>query len=172
VRELRRDPQAAPPLEDRVVGQAGLLADRVGFERAYELLGHRLDPSYCLPKWMWLREHVPEAWSKATGVLVAKDALTLRLIHELEDLVALLDRHHGTEVIALIDARAHLHGSKGGAELLGELSRERLVNIEAIGGRARGTSVAHLGDHGACDCLLDIVTLEHEEGCIASEFHG
>ena len=52
---------------------------RVGFERAYELLGHRLDPSYCLPKWMWLREHVPQAWSRATGVLVAKDSLTLRL---------------------------------------------------------------------------------------------
>ena len=28
---------------------------------------------------MWLREHAPQAWSKATGVLVAKDALTLRL---------------------------------------------------------------------------------------------
>jgi len=65
--------------DTRAQREAGLLADRVGFERAYELLGHRLDPSYCLPKWMWLREHAPQAWSKATAVLVAKDALTLRL---------------------------------------------------------------------------------------------
>jgi xylulokinase len=65
--------------DTRAQREATLLAERVGFERAYGLLGHRLDPSYCLPKWMWLREHAPEAWAKATGVLVAKDSLTLRL---------------------------------------------------------------------------------------------
>ena len=65
--------------DTRAQREAALLAERVGFERAYDLLGHRLDPSYCLPKWMWLREHDPESWSKATGLLVAKDAITLRL---------------------------------------------------------------------------------------------
>jgi xylulokinase len=55
------------------------LVERIGFERGYDLLGHRLDPTYCLPKWMWLRRHEPEAWARTTGVLVAKDYLTLRL---------------------------------------------------------------------------------------------
>jgi xylulokinase len=55
------------------------LVERIGVERGYDLLGHRLDPTYCLPKWMWLRRHEPAAWDRATGVLVAKDFLTLRL---------------------------------------------------------------------------------------------
>ena len=55
------------------------LTEAVGFERAYELLGHRLDPTYSMPKMMWLREHDPGAWSTATGALLAKDYITLRL---------------------------------------------------------------------------------------------
>ncbi len=65
--------------DTRAQREAALLAERVGFERAFDLLGHRLDASYCLPKWMWLRTHDPGAWSRATGLLVAKDYLTLRL---------------------------------------------------------------------------------------------
>jgi xylulokinase len=55
------------------------LADRVGAEQGYELLGHPIDPTYCLAKWIWLRDHEPAAWARATGVLVAKDYLTLQL---------------------------------------------------------------------------------------------
>jgi xylulokinase len=55
------------------------LGEAIGVERAYDLLGHRLDATYCLPKWMWLRRHAPEAWARTSGLLVAKDYLTLRL---------------------------------------------------------------------------------------------
>ena len=65
--------------DTRAMAEAQRLAEAVGFERGYELLGHRLDPTYSLPKLMWLREHDPDAWAKATGVLLAKDYITLRL---------------------------------------------------------------------------------------------
>ena len=65
--------------DTRAKAEVQQLTEAVGFERAYELLGHRLDPTYSLPKMMWLREHDPGAWSTATGALLAKDYITLRL---------------------------------------------------------------------------------------------
>ena len=65
--------------DTRAEGQARALAERVGVEHGYDLLGHPIDPTYCLAKMVWLREHVPEAWARATGVLVAKDYITLQL---------------------------------------------------------------------------------------------
>ncbi len=65
--------------DTRAVAEVQRLTSAVGFDRAYRTLGHRLDPTYSLPKMMWLREHDPEAWSAATGVLLAKDYVTLRL---------------------------------------------------------------------------------------------
>jgi len=63
----------------RARDEATELARRFGKERGYGLLGHPIDATYCLPKLMWLRDHEPEAWSRATGFLVAKDYVTLRL---------------------------------------------------------------------------------------------
>ena len=65
--------------DTRAQAETRALAEAVGFERGYDLLGHRLDPTCSLPKMMWLREHEPEAWSKTTCVLQAKDYVTLRL---------------------------------------------------------------------------------------------
>jgi xylulokinase len=77
-----RDEAVRPALiwaDTRAWSEAALLADRIGAERGYTLLGHPIDPTYCLAKWMWLRDHEPEAWARATGLLVAKDFITLRL---------------------------------------------------------------------------------------------
>jgi xylulokinase len=65
--------------DTRAEAEARALEARIGRDRGYELLGHRIDATYCLPKLMWLREHAPDAWARAAGVLVAKDYLTLRL---------------------------------------------------------------------------------------------
>jgi xylulokinase len=65
--------------DTRARQEARALAASVGAARGYELLGHPLDPTYCLAKLMWLRDHDPEAWARATGFFVAKDAVTLRL---------------------------------------------------------------------------------------------
>jgi xylulokinase len=45
---------------------------------AFEVLGHRLDATYTLPKAMWVRDHEPAIFERAEGILVAKDYLTLR----------------------------------------------------------------------------------------------
>jgi xylulokinase len=59
--------------------EAETLAERVGVQHGYELLGHPIDPTYCLAKLIWLRDHEPASWAAASGALVAKDYLTLRL---------------------------------------------------------------------------------------------
>jgi xylulokinase len=77
-----RDEAIRPALiwaDTRARQEAEELARRVGAARGYELLGHPIDPTYCLAKLVWLRDHEPEAWSRAAGFLVAKDYLTLRL---------------------------------------------------------------------------------------------
>jgi xylulokinase len=65
--------------DTRAHREAEALAERVGVERGYQLLGHPIDPTYCLAKLMWLRDHEPASWARATSALVAKDYLTLRL---------------------------------------------------------------------------------------------
>ncbi len=65
--------------DTRARAETQALADAVGFERGYDILGHRLDPTCSLPKMMWLREHEPEAWARTSVVLQAKDYVTLQL---------------------------------------------------------------------------------------------
>ena len=65
--------------DTRAHEEAGRLAERVGAEHGYELLGHPIDPTYCLAKLMWLRDHEPRSWARTRTALVAKDFLTLRL---------------------------------------------------------------------------------------------
>ena len=65
--------------DTRAQAETRALAQTVGADRGYDLLGHRLDPTCSLPKMMWLRAHEPEAWARTTCVLQAKDYVTLRL---------------------------------------------------------------------------------------------
>ena len=65
--------------DTRAQAEARAIGEAIGYERGYDLLGHRVDPTYSLAKMMWLREHDPAAWSRATGVLLAKDYITLQL---------------------------------------------------------------------------------------------
>lgn len=65
--------------DTRATAEAQRLAQVVGFERGYQLLGHRLDPTYSLAKMMWLRAHDAAAWGRTTGILLAKDFVTLQL---------------------------------------------------------------------------------------------
>jgi xylulokinase len=64
--------------DTRAKDEAAALASAVGAERGYDITGHPIDPTYALAKMMWLREHEPDAWGRATGVLVAKDYVTLK----------------------------------------------------------------------------------------------
>ena len=65
--------------DTRAQAERDVLVERVGLERAYDAMGHRIDATYSLPKAMWIREHEPEVWERTTGILLAKDYITLRL---------------------------------------------------------------------------------------------
>jgi len=64
--------------DTRASAERDLLAERVGDDRAFEIMGHRLDATYTLPKAMWVRTHEPEVFARANGILIAKDYVTLR----------------------------------------------------------------------------------------------
>jgi xylulokinase len=51
----------------------------LGAEHAYELLGHRLNPTYSMSKVMWVRDNEPEVWARVRHTCVAKDFIVLRL---------------------------------------------------------------------------------------------
>lgn len=65
--------------DTRSRAQCSVLIDRVGMDRGYAVTGHRLNPTYSLPKLMWLRDNEPEAFARIDKTLQAKDYLTYRL---------------------------------------------------------------------------------------------
>ncbi len=64
--------------DTRAGAERDLLAERLGEDRAFEIMGHRLDARYTLAKAMWVRAHEPSVFARADGILVAKDFVTLR----------------------------------------------------------------------------------------------
>lgn len=59
--------------------QQRILERALGAEHAYEVLGHRLNPTYSVSKIMWVRDHEPETWVRVRRVCVAKDYIVLEL---------------------------------------------------------------------------------------------
>jgi xylulokinase len=64
--------------DTRAGAERDLLAERVGEDRAFEIMGHRLDATYTLAKAMWVRSHEPDLFARADGILIAKDYVALR----------------------------------------------------------------------------------------------
>lgn len=69
--------------DHRSVDQAAELEGRLGADRAYRHLGHRLHPTYTLAKLLWLRAHEPESYRRIAHVCLAKDFVVHRLTGEL-----------------------------------------------------------------------------------------
>jgi xylulokinase len=65
--------------DHRSAAQADHLLAEVGQEQAYRRLGHRIHPTYTLPKMMWVRDHEPDGWARTRHVCVAKDFVVQRL---------------------------------------------------------------------------------------------
>jgi len=59
--------------------QTAQLESAIGQERAYALLGHRINPTYSLEKVMWVRDNEPDTFARVRHVCVAKDFVVLRL---------------------------------------------------------------------------------------------
>lgn len=65
--------------DTRAGAQQRDLEDAIGAERAYGILGHRLNPTYSVEKIMWVRDNEPDVWARVRRVCVAKDFIVLRL---------------------------------------------------------------------------------------------
>lgn len=65
--------------DTRAGAQQRELETALGAEHAYEILGHRLNPTYSLEKVMWVRDNEPDTWARVRRVCVAKDFIVLRL---------------------------------------------------------------------------------------------
>lgn len=63
----------------RSIPQTEQLLAVVGEERAYGILGHRLNPTYSLPKVMWVRDNEPETFDRVRYFCLAKDFVIHRL---------------------------------------------------------------------------------------------
>ncbi|MCD7957592.1 MAG: FGGY-family carbohydrate kinase [Lachnospiraceae bacterium] len=66
----------------RAQEQAEHLIGTVGFDRMYEINGHRPSASYSIEKLMWIRDHEPEIYEKTYKMLLAKDYIICRLTGE------------------------------------------------------------------------------------------
>lgn len=65
--------------DQRAEEEKQLLEEKIGFDRMYEITGHRVSASYSLPKLMWLKKHRPELYEKTHCMLQAKDYIIHRL---------------------------------------------------------------------------------------------
>lgn len=75
--------------DQRAVTQTEQLIERVGFERMFEITGHRASPSYAIAKLMWIRDHEAHIFADGYKMLHAKDymnfLLTGRMVTEYND---------------------------------------------------------------------------------------
>lgn len=65
--------------DQRASVEAATLADSFGEANAYRITGNRIAAPYTLPKLMWVRDHDPRAFERATVLCVAKDYVNFRL---------------------------------------------------------------------------------------------
>lgn len=66
-------------VDNRAVGEANWLADKLGRRRFFEITGLAVHPMYPLPKILWLRRHKPSVFSSTARFLALPDYLLTRL---------------------------------------------------------------------------------------------
>lgn len=65
--------------DQRAEEEKNFLEEKIGFDRMYEITGHRVSSSYSLAKLMWIKKHEPELYARAKYMLQAKDYMIYRL---------------------------------------------------------------------------------------------
>ncbi len=64
--------------DQRAVAEERQIEARVGAERFYAIVGHRVSASYSIEKLMWLKAHESEVYAKTAKTLCAKDFVNAR----------------------------------------------------------------------------------------------
>ena len=145
--------------DTRSVAETATLVDRVGMERGYAITGHRLNPTYSTTKVMWVREHEPAAFARATTVVQAKDYVGHRLTGQLAtdpsdaSSTNAFDQSAGgwsAEILAAAGLPASLFPEvRPSTAVLGRVTRE----AAAACGLAEGTPVVVGGGDGPMGAL-------------------
>jgi xylulokinase len=65
--------------DQRTGPQCAWITEQVGFERLIQLTGNRALTGFTAPKLVWVRQHEPDLWDRATGFVLPKDYLRLKL---------------------------------------------------------------------------------------------
>ena len=68
--------------DQRATKQAEFLLEKIGQKAFYDVVGHRISPSYTLEKLMWIRDNEPEIFKQTRYTLCAKDYINFRLTGE------------------------------------------------------------------------------------------
>lgn len=145
--------------DHRAEKQAEYLEEKIGFDRMYEINGHRVSPSYSIEKLMWIRDHEPEIYGKTYKMLLAKDYIICRLTGAF---VTDYSEASGTDVFDLrhlkwseeiLEAAGidpgklpELHAS---TDVIGEMTAEAAVEL----GLTTKTKVVCGGGDGPCSAL-------------------
>ncbi len=82
----------------RTEGQARAIERAVGRNRIFEIAGHSVEHIYTLAKLLWMREHWPEAFGKASHVLLMADWIAFRLSGEAATDAMLASRTLGFDI--------------------------------------------------------------------------
>ncbi len=143
----------------RAQKQADQLEERIGFERMYQITGHRVSPSYSIEKLMWIKENEPEIYQKTHKMLLAKDYVIQRLTGEF---VTDYSEASGTNALDLKELRwskeileaaeidrekmPELHAS---TDVIGSLKKEMAEEL----GLSETTAIVCGGGDGPCSAL-------------------
>lgn len=142
--------------DQRALKEAEHLEREIGFDKMYEITGHRLSPSYTLEKIMWLKEHEPEVYKKAYKSLQAKDYILYRLTGEFVTDYSDASGTHALDLEQLCWADEILEASGIDRDLLPRLCNSTdivgMVTKEAAEatGLCQGTPVVCGGGDGPC----------------------
>lgn len=142
--------------DTRAIEESRQVIEKVGFEKGYQITGHRISSSYSCAKMMWVREHQPEIYKQAHKFLQAKDFIVARLTgHFVTDfsdasgtnLLDLETRDWSDEILAACGLNPallpELHAS---TDVVGEITSRAADEI----GLASGTPVIIGGGDGCC----------------------
>ena len=145
--------------DHRAEAQAEELTRKIGFDRMYEINGHRVSPSYSIEKLMWLREEKPEIYAKTYKMLLAKDYIICRLTGEFvtdyseasgTDAFDLRHLKWSEEILAAAgidrEKMPKLHAS---TDVIGSLTKEAAESL----GLTCETKVVCGGGDGPCSAL-------------------
>ena len=142
--------------DQRATREAAQVLSKIDPKGFYDIVGHRVSPSYSLEKLMWIRDHEPEIYARTHKTLCAKDyincCLTGRMATDYSDA-------SGTNAFDLNTFRWS-ERIIGLAELDGEKFPEPLPSTAILGtvtsraaretGLHEGTPVAVGGGDGSC----------------------